>query len=407
MDLTQINNLSPEQQDAILNGPALAPPPTVPGPRFDDPPNGNTVAYAAVSICLTASSVAVLVRFFAKCIRPWKIQVEEPFMIAAFGIFVGYIYITYWLLDIIGFFVHQWDIHLRDFWTLLYIIHVGSNFYSFTMLIMKTLILREWRRIFVPKGTKNTFWWTCNIVIVVNILFYATVIFLENLSCFPLRRIWDKTVPGSQCLNFKITVLVGASINVILDLITLVLPQRVIWNLKLSTKKKIGVSLVFAIGLLACASATARLVFTVFYFKSDDTAYTLSALSLWLIAEMTCMFLIFAGPAAPHAFAKGEWLDRFKKAFRSWSLKDSKQRTDGTDYSWNYPQNDSTNSRNVYYKIDDPQSQSSKMSSRASHAHSRQNPNTGIMRTTHFTAQEEYIEGGVEMDRLHPWNSEA
>ena len=118
------------------------------------------------------------------------------------------------------------------------------------MLVMKSLILREWKIIFVPAGVKNTLWWTCNISIVVNILFYTAGTLLENLACFPLRRIWDKTVPGSQCLNFKITVLVGASINVVLDVIILALPQKVIWSLNLSKKKKTGVSIVFAIGVL-------------------------------------------------------------------------------------------------------------------------------------------------------------
>ena len=77
MDLTQIHILPRAQQDAILDGPALTPPLTVPGPQFDNPPNGNAVAYTAVTICLIASSLAILVRFFARCIQPWKIQIEE------------------------------------------------------------------------------------------------------------------------------------------------------------------------------------------------------------------------------------------------------------------------------------------------------------------------------------------
>lgn len=118
------------------------------------------------------------------------------------------------------------------------------------MLVMKALILREWSRIFVPYGMRTAFWWTCHIVMAVNIAFYAAAIFLEDLSCFPYRRIWDKTVAGSQCLDFKIIVLVGASINVVLDVTTLILPQKAIWSLQLSRNKKIGVSLVFAVGIL-------------------------------------------------------------------------------------------------------------------------------------------------------------
>ncbi|KAI1775110.1 hypothetical protein F4818DRAFT_417868 [Hypoxylon cercidicola] len=419
MDLSQIHNLPQAQQDAILYGPALSLPLGISEPRFDNPPNGDALAYTAVSICLTASFLAVAVRFYAKCLRVKKIQVEECLMVAAFGIFVGYIYITYWLLDIIGFFVHQWDIRLKDFWTLLYIIHVGSNFYSFTMLIMKALILREWRRIFVPLDIKNTFWWTCNFVIVINILFYAAAIFLENLSCFPLRRIWDKTVPGSQCLNFKITVLTGASINVVLDLIALVLPQKVIWSLQLSRKKKIGVSLVFAIGGLACASAISRLVYTVFYVKSDDTAYTLSALSLWLIAEMTCMFLIFAAPAVPQAFAQTEWMAKMKTSLKSWYKWPLGQSTDATGYSWPESQSEGNglSGRKKYRKINEFELRKTNAMAEGGRQHNvTGNPqaqnisNTGITCTTQFTAAEEYIPNDAQTDqarRQHPWREEV
>lgn len=118
------------------------------------------------------------------------------------------------------------------------------------MLIMKASILREWSRIFVPEGTRNAFWWTCHVVIVINVLFYGTSVFLENLACFPYERIWNKTIAGSECLDFKVTPLAGASINVILDLITFILPQKTIWSLHMSRKKKIGVSSVFAVGIL-------------------------------------------------------------------------------------------------------------------------------------------------------------
>ncbi|KAI1129320.1 hypothetical protein F5Y10DRAFT_238687 [Nemania abortiva] len=414
MDLTQIHNLPQAQQDAILAGPALDVPPGIPGPNFDNPPNGDALAYTAVSLCLAASSLAVLVRFYAKCIRVKKITIEESLMIIAFGVFVGYIYITYWLLDIIGFFVHQWDVRLRDFWTLLYIIHVGSNFYSVTMLVMKALILREWTRIFVPYGMRTKFWWACHIVMVVNIIFYAAAIFLEDLSCFPYRRIWDKTVPGSQCLNFKIVVLIGASINVVLDITTLILPQRAIWSLRLSRNKKIGVSLVFAIGILACAAAISRLVYTVFYFRSDDTAYTLSALSLWLIAEMTCMFLIYAGPATPSAFARAEWVTKLKNTFRSWSKGSSKQPTDFTDRPWSGQKGDVVTLRK-YRKLGDTELLATNATSvggttaqdSAGELQDYAASGTGILCTKEFTTGEERVQGDAQVNHSgqHPWGN--
>ncbi|KAI8623621.1 hypothetical protein F5Y19DRAFT_492473 [Xylariaceae sp. FL1651] len=414
MDLSQLHNLPQEQQDEILNGPALMPPPGIVS-NFDSPPNGDALAYTAVTLCLVVSTIAVSIRVYAKFICARRIKLEDCLVIVAYGLFVGYIYITYWLLDIIGFFVHQWDVRLKDFWTLLYIIHIGSSLYAVTMLIMKASILKEWSRIFVPYGTRNAFWWTSHVVIVINVLFYGASVFLENLSCFPYQRIWDKTVPGSQCIDFKVTPLAGASINVILDLITLILPQRTIWSLQLSRKKKIGVSLVFAIGVLACAAATARIVYTVFYFRSDDTAYTLSALSLWLIAEMTCMFMIFAGPAAPQAFAGADWMVKFKATFRSWSGSSAKQSTGANETPWPGSKGDPTKSRRIYRKIDETglRTIDSTLTGDGPHNSTEQLrseaiPKSGIMCTKQFTASEAYVEGGTKEDWIsqqHTWNN--
>lgn len=76
-DLTQIHNLPQAEQDAILAGPALALPPGISEPRFDNPPNGDALAYTAVTLCLVLSTLAVFIRFYAKCIRVKKITVEE------------------------------------------------------------------------------------------------------------------------------------------------------------------------------------------------------------------------------------------------------------------------------------------------------------------------------------------
>ena len=77
MDLSGIHNLPQAEQDKILNGPALTPPSSTSESRFDNPPNGDALAYTAVSICLTASTLAIAVRFYAKCIRVKKLHVEE------------------------------------------------------------------------------------------------------------------------------------------------------------------------------------------------------------------------------------------------------------------------------------------------------------------------------------------
>ncbi len=117
-------------------------------------------------------------------------------------------------------------------------------------MILKAAILLEWIRIFVPPGTRNLFFWTSTILIGLHTTFYIAWVITENLSCIPHRRIWDLTIPHGKCIDVRLIYLPVAAINLFADIIILLLPQRTIWTLHMTIKKKIGVALVFAIGIL-------------------------------------------------------------------------------------------------------------------------------------------------------------
>lgn len=116
-------------------------------------------------------------------------------------------------------------------------------------MLAKIAVLLEWLRVFVPTGSRNTFFWACHITIWINALFYVAVMLVENLNCFPFEKIWDKTVPG-RCVNQQDAGVVASALNVASDVLILLLPHRVIWKLQMTRKLKIGVSIVFGVGLL-------------------------------------------------------------------------------------------------------------------------------------------------------------
>lgn len=93
------------------------------------------------------------------------------------------------------------------------------------------------------------FEWVCHAVLWCNLLFYLSTIVAGNLICVPFQRIWDKTVPG-VCFNGRRLNMTIAVYNLASDICILVLPQRVIWRLNMSLKRKLGLGLTFAIGLL-------------------------------------------------------------------------------------------------------------------------------------------------------------
>ncbi|KAI9155710.1 hypothetical protein HJFPF1_08299 [Paramyrothecium foliicola] len=323
MSADLFNQLDPELQQIILDGPALKPPKGV-IPEFDHPSNKNDVAFAIITASLVLSSAVMLLRVYSMAFVARKVHIEDVLAVAAFGTFIGFSYCGYRLIAGTGIFVHQWDIRIRDMSDFLYFVNVASSFYIVTVGCLKAAILLEWLRIFIPHRTSNVtttvFRYTSYAVLTINTLFYAAVLIAGNLSCIPQAKIWNPLLPG-KCIDRKKLDTANAGINVLSTVFILCLPQGVIWSLQMTKKMKMKVSMVFAVGLLyvdspfqipetpsllivrsAVTAAGARLATTVQYLRSDDTTFFISGMALSCVAEQTCAFVVFCVPCIPNIF---------------------------------------------------------------------------------------------------------
>lgn len=197
----------------------------------------------------------------------------------------------------------------------------------------------DWIRIFVPSRTRNVFFYACWAVLIVNTTYYIANIIATNLACIPFRAIYDKTIPG-KCLDEKALDSSSAAINLISDLTILILAQKVIWRLHISVKKKLGVSVVFAVGLLyvlrlllpqtalvctCIANKTRsgtiagcfRLAVTIQYQKEEDVTYSVCPVILWAVGEMTAGFAVFCVPMLPSAAKSIGSATQFMRSIRS------------------------------------------------------------------------------------------
>ncbi|KAJ2977748.1 hypothetical protein NUW58_g7713 [Xylaria curta] len=301
------HSLSPDKQEALLNGPAAPPPPGVVS-NFDNPPNRNELAFAVTTSALALSSVVVILWIFAKAFCQRKVYPGDAFIFAGYGIFIGSCYCLYYWMNLTGVYVHSWDVRM---------VYVAQNLYGSTLMTLKIGVLLEWLRIFVPKGTRDSFWWTCITNLALNVLFYVAAKLVENFACFPHETIWDFTVEG-HCLDQKSLALASAIVNLVSDLLILALPQIVIWKLNMSVTKKPGVSLVFAVGVFCCVVAVFRVITSRQYYISTDPIYDLSPVALWNIVELTLVIMIACLPSIPAVF-KGPRLRSLWRPMKSWA----------------------------------------------------------------------------------------
>jgi hypothetical protein len=76
MSLDQLHLLPPAQQEAILNGPALAPPEGV-VPVLDSPPNQNVLALVITTILLFLATSSVILAGYSKVFRVRRFYLED------------------------------------------------------------------------------------------------------------------------------------------------------------------------------------------------------------------------------------------------------------------------------------------------------------------------------------------
>ncbi|KAH7309767.1 hypothetical protein B0I35DRAFT_482510 [Stachybotrys elegans] len=300
-----IDALSEEQRAAFLASPVGPPPP---GYEQDliNPHHRPDIAIGVTITCLALTTVSFAIRGYSQYVVSRVVSTENFLGLVAFGAYCGLISVFFRLAELRVFWNHHWNMSQQDMSDVLFELYLLPIFYCLVTGFVKSAILLEWKRIFVPRGIRNRFWWTCIILVTISILFYNAFLIALQFLCEPHERIWRRWV-GGTCRNRQDMDLPSAIFNLVLDLIILALPQKIIWNLQMTKARRFGISFVFSVGLLAlvCAIGLVYAVSTMDYLH--DVIYDQGPANLWLLCESTCAMLVFCVPTFPKAF-EGTWV---------------------------------------------------------------------------------------------------
>ena len=82
-----------------------------------------------------------------------------------------------------------------------------------------------------------------------NTLWFTAAVLVSSLQCIPVAKLWNPDLQGS-CSNYPIYMIVMGIFNSVVDITMLTIPIVWIWQLNMSSRRKVGVSAVFMIGAL-------------------------------------------------------------------------------------------------------------------------------------------------------------
>lgn len=73
--------------------------------------------------------------------------------------------------------------------------------------------------------------------------------FMFLTNCRPVSHSWAPK-PGGHCKSVTVEEITSVSVNMVIDTLIVILPMRPLWKLQMATRKKIGLSILFGLGIL-------------------------------------------------------------------------------------------------------------------------------------------------------------
>ncbi|KAH6972576.1 hypothetical protein EDB80DRAFT_659567 [Ilyonectria destructans] len=111
-------------------------------------------------------------------------------------------------------------------------------------------------------------------------------------ACKPIAATWDvRLATNATCINRPPIYITQAAFGCVTDLMLLLLPVPTIVGLQMSTRQKIGLLGVFAIGSITLITSIVRLVLLLPSLSNPDQSWSLAEGCLWVIIEANLLII--------------------------------------------------------------------------------------------------------------------
>ncbi|KAF2498106.1 hypothetical protein BU16DRAFT_445842, partial [Lophium mytilinum] len=148
-----------------------------------------------------------------------------------------------------------------------------------SMSLTKISLCLTYLRLF-PSRSNKIFCWTA---IVYCVAWAIASIFVLIFACIPVAAVWDLSIVDKKCIDFKAALLSFAALNSLSDFLVFLWPARSLWSIQLPVKQRLGLILVFAVGIIVCVAGICRMWYFLVYLNSKDPYWEASI--LWCLSS--------------------------------------------------------------------------------------------------------------------------
>ncbi|GBF64615.1 hypothetical protein TMEN_7331 [Trichophyton mentagrophytes] len=124
-------------------------------------------------------------------------------------------------------------------------------------------------------------------IIALNAAIGITWILVDTFHCIPVHLAWTswKMDETGTCINFMTSTYVNGFVNIAVDTVMVTMPIYEVVKLKLSRRKKVGVAVMFGMGLLLTAIGIVRVIILFQHDPTTNPTYEMAPLNYWSMIE--------------------------------------------------------------------------------------------------------------------------
>ncbi|KAH7402899.1 hypothetical protein BKA66DRAFT_507745 [Pyrenochaeta sp. MPI-SDFR-AT-0127] len=170
-----------------------------------------------------------------------------------------------------GFGKDIWTLQPEKIYRVVQLVWISETSYFAAVALTKISFLFFCLRIFPRKELRKTIY----TLVAISAAFGISSIFTCLFNCTPVSFIWthwDGEHTGT-CVNFHIFAWIHAGVNIVLDIIIIGVPIPELLRLKLNTKKKIYIVMMFSIGTFTTIVSIVRLQALVTFSSSKNATF--------------------------------------------------------------------------------------------------------------------------------------
>ncbi|KAI3322051.1 integral membrane protein [Xylariaceae sp. AK1471] len=169
---------------------------------------------------------------------------------------------------------------------------LSGIFWLLGSVFVKLAVLWLYSRIFATKQFKR---WAYGLMLIV-VCYGISFLVAYQTGCRPVSQRWAP-VEGGQCRDVTSEQFGTIGVNLALDIAIVVLPMPTLWNLNMSQRNKLVVTLMFGIGVITIATLAWRLAVTIEASKYPlDFTYYLATIGLISLLEVWLSIIVGSLP---------------------------------------------------------------------------------------------------------------